>query len=102
MNKNNENNKPINLKDSSYNNYSGFLIVRLSQNAISTDSNNISELAKQKNSTSLINLFEKYKSADITSRPLVKNTSKAVELENKLALKNKSSKSSSSHSLTSY
>jgi serine protease len=102
MNKNNENNKPINLKDSSHNNYSGFLIVRLSPDAVSTDSNNISELAKKKNSTNLINLFEKYKSADITSRPLVKNTSKAVELENKLDLKNKSSKSSSLHSLTSY
>ena len=48
MSKNNENNKPINLKDSSHNNYSKFLIVRLSPDAVSTDSNNISELAKQK------------------------------------------------------
>jgi subtilisin family serine protease len=89
---------PINVRNNSENAYSGFVIVRLSPEAVSTDSNDISELAKKKNIQSLTNLLDKYKSYNITSRPLVKNTpsSKIMELESK-SLKRKSS-----HSLTSY
>lgn len=90
--------KPVNLQGISGQSHSGFVIVRLSPQVIPKDSKRIEEMTTQDGFQGLATILNKYKSANITSNPLVKRTSPSRIKE----IEEGSAERKTSHSLTSY